>query len=149
MAHIEGSELVARLSADQLAYLESVGEERHFEENEILFSEDGSADEFHVIVSGRVGLELSGPRMGPLVIQTLGRGDLVGLSWLFPPYRWAWRARARVATTTIAFDAAQVREQCDRDVSFDRAFTSIVAREALRRLQATRTQILDLYEVPK
>ena len=141
--------VLAHLTDDEIAFLESIANEVVFESGQILFEEDTPADYFHIIVSGRVGLELVSPRRRPIIIQTLGSGDLVGLSWFFPPHTWSWRARALDTTKTFSFDAAAVRDRCTEDQNLAEQVLRLVAREAVDRLHAARTQLLDLYEFPR
>ncbi len=138
-------DLLAHLGPDQLEFLESVCTPMSYAAGDVVFEEDAPAKEFSIIVSGKVGLELAGPGRAPMVIQTLGTGDLLGLSWMYPPYRWNWRARARVETRTLSFDAAAVRVRCDQDSDFGRQVLGAVARQAIRRLHHTRTRLTDLY----
>lgn len=146
---IEHSALLAHLAADEVDFLGSVAREVTFQVNDIVFEEDGDADTFFIIRSGRIGLELTSPRRRPIVIQTMGRGDLVGLSWFFPPFRWSWRARALDETAAVAFDAARVRERCDEDAHLALEVLRIVSQQAVARLHSSRTQMLDLYEFPR
>lgn len=134
------------MSSDALRFLESVSKEVEFAGGDILFEEDAVADTFYIVVLGRVGLELKNPGRRPVAIQTLGSGDLVGLSWLFPPYRWNWRARAATMTQAAGFDAARVRERCERDMDLRLQLMGVVAEEAVKRLHKTRLQLIDLYQ---
>ena len=83
-----------------------------------------------------------------MIIQTLGPGDLVGLSWLFPPHRWNWRARAIGDSRLIAFDAVEVRRQCQENRDLALEVYQAVADEAASRLHSTRIRLLDLYSLP-
>jgi CRP-like cAMP-binding protein len=139
------SELLSGLSDTEFGFLESVSQEVHFRSGDVLFEEDGVADTFYIIVEGKVGLEMTSPGKPPVVIQTLGDGELVGVSWLFPPHRWNWRARAITETATIAFDADEVRAQSEIDPELARQVHGVVAKEAVSRLHSTRVQLLDLY----
>ena len=139
------SELLSGLSGAELEFLESVSQEVHFGSGDVLFEEDGVADTFYVILEGKVGLEMTSPGKRPIVIQTLGDGDLVGVSWLLPPHRWNWRARAVTDTAAIAFDAAKVRAQSEIDRELAHRLLGMVAEEAITRLHNTRVQLLDLY----
>jgi CRP/FNR family transcriptional regulator, cyclic AMP receptor protein len=108
-----------------------------------LFEEDGMADRFWLIDAGRVTLDAVVPGRGRRVIETLGRGDAVGLSWLAPPYRWRFGAIAAQPTQAFQFDARAVRAACDDDpvlgYELSRRFSAVV----VRRLQATRARLLD------
>ena len=55
------------------------------------------------------------PARQTLPIQTLTEGDILGWSWLYPPYRWQFSARALEPTKAIAFDAARLRGRCEAD----------------------------------
>ncbi|MEE9178662.1 MAG: cyclic nucleotide-binding domain-containing protein [Acidimicrobiia bacterium] len=139
------SELLSEVSGAQLEFLESVSQEVRFAGGDVLFEEDGVADTFYIILEGKVGLEMTSPGKRPIVIQTLGDGELVGVSWLFPPHRWSWRARAVTDTAAIAFDAARVRAQSELDRELAHRLLGVVAKEAITRLHSTRVQLLDLY----
>ena len=137
--------LLQDLSDDGLEFLESVATEVEFASGALIFDEDDPADSFYLIATGRAGLEVSLPAREPVLIETLGPGELLGVSWLFPPYRWSWRARALAPTAVVAFDAAAVRRQCAVDTDLALHVYQTVAAEAVRRLHATRVRLLDLY----
>jgi hypothetical protein len=80
-----------------------------------------------------------------MMITTLGAGELVGWSWLFPPYRWHFDARATELTRTIAFDGACLRDKCEQDHDLGYELMRRFASLMLDRLQATRLQLLDVY----
>jgi CRP-like cAMP-binding protein len=139
------SELLRSLDEAQVAFLESVSEETNVVAGETLFEEGGQADRFYVVSVGKVALEMTSPGRAPMVIQTLGPGELVGVSWLFPPHRWSWRARAVVDTKLARFDAAEVRRRCEEDAGLRSALLAVVAEEVVGRLHRARIQLLDLY----
>lgn len=143
---LDHAEFFRGLGTEPLSYLASIAEDCHYRQGEVIFEEDGAADTFYVFSTGRVGLELTAAARPPVVIQTLGPGDLVGLSWLFPPHRWNWKARALIDSTGLVFDAATARGRIEQDPELRHELYELVAREALRRLHASRTQLLNLYE---
>ncbi len=109
--------------------------------------ETETADRFYVVRAGRVALELAAAT-GPLVIETLGPGDIVGWSWIFPPYRWTCDVEALDATRAIGIDGACLRGKCDRDPAFGYRMMQRFAQLAAQRLHATRLRLLDLYGTP-
>jgi CRP-like cAMP-binding protein len=119
-----------------------------FEAGQQLFREGSSADELFLVRHGRVALEISAPGRGSITFQTIEPGELVGLSWLVPPYRWAFDARALEMTRAISLDARCLRDKCeaDHDLGYElmKRFTPVL----LERLHATRLQILDIYGKP-
>ena len=116
---------------------------------EMIFREGEPADTFWLIRHGRVGLELHSPTRGGLAIETLQPGDVLGWSWLFPPYKWHYDARALDDVRAIAVDGACLRGKCEADPAFGyelmRRFSSVM----LDRLQATRLRLLDVYGVAR
>lgn len=121
---------------------------RVFEAGDYLAQEGDPADSFYLIRHGRVALEVVSPTKGGLMIATLGEGAIVGWSWLFPPYRWTFDARALELTRTIHFDGACLRGKCDADPRLGYQLMQRFAAMMLDRLQATRLQLLDVYGAP-
>ena len=120
----------------------------HFADGAYLFKADDPADIFYLLRSGSVALELRMPGRGRLTVQTLHPGDVVGASWILPPYRWRFDARAIGTVRATGVDAACLRGKCDADPSMGyqvmQRFLPIVAA----RLQTTRLRLLDLYAPP-
>src|SRR5689334_9048254 len=147
-ARLSAQPFFAALTDTQRAALAEDGITVTFTAGERLFDEGGVADRFWLIEQGGVALDMRVPGRGDQIVETLGPGTVLGWSWLHPPYRWHFRAVARLATTAIAFDAASVRRRCDADPAFGyamlRSFTPVITE----RLQATRIRLLDLYAVP-
>ncbi len=116
-----------------------------FEAGQYLFHESEPADQFYLLRHGRVALELHGPGRGPVTFQTLGAGEVVGVSWLIPPYRWTYDARALTLVRAISLDAACLRQKCEADHDLGYAMMKRFMPVLIERLQATRLQILDVY----
>lgn len=116
-----------------------------FESDELLSKEGEEATTFYFIRSGKVAIEMHVPGRGPVQIQTLSDGDILGWSWLFPPYRWHFHARAIDLTRAIAMDGTCLRNKCeaDHDLGYEmlKRFSNILEE----RLQAMRLQLLDVY----
>jgi len=119
-----------------------------FEADQYLFHEGEPADHFYLIRHGRVALELTAPGRGRLVFQTLTEGEIVGISWLIPPYRWTYDARALELVRAISIDAACLRQKCEADHDLGYEMMKRFLPVLVQRLQATRLQILDVYGVP-
>ncbi|MFO1057824.1 MAG: cyclic nucleotide-binding domain-containing protein [Dongiaceae bacterium] len=116
-----------------------------FDEGQYLFREAAPADQFFLIRHGRVALELSGPGRGTVTFQTVGEGEILGVSWLIPPYRWTYDARAIELTRAIGIDAACLRGKCEADHDLGYEMMKRFMPVLIQRLQATRLQILDVY----
>jgi CRP/FNR family cyclic AMP-dependent transcriptional regulator len=139
------SRLLSMLNGPELELFSSFAAPVSFPEGRVLFAEDTPADRFYIVDRGRVGLELTTPGKQPIVLQTLGTGDLVGISWMFPPYRWSWQARALIDTDTYEFDAPAVRSAITGNPDLGYRLAAAVAEEAIKRLHGARLQMLDLY----
>ena len=112
-----------------------------------IFREHGNADSFYLIQSGRVALDIFVPRAGVETIQTLESGEALGWSWLFPPYRWHFTAKAIEPTELIGFDAAHLRERMQEDRDFGNELLARIACVLYQRLQATRRQLIGFYGI--
>lgn len=116
-----------------------------FDAGNYLFHEGDPADEFYIVRHGRVALEMAAPGRDAVTFQTVPEGDLVGISWLIPPYRRAYDARALDLVRAIGIDAKCLRDKCDRDASFGYTMMMRFVPVLVERLQATRLQVLDVY----
>lgn len=112
-----------------------------------LFREGDPADRFYLLRHGRVALQVFIPGQGRVTLETIEAGDVLGWSWLFPPYTWHFDAQAVELTRAIAFDGACLRDKCDEDHGLGYALMQRFARIIMQRLQATRLQLLDVYGV--
>ena len=97
------------------------------------------------IRSGHVALDVHAPGGRQLIVETLDEGDLLGLSWLVPPYQWQFGATAVQDTMTFEFNVGAVRAACESDADLGYQLLQRVMSAALSRLQATRVRMLDLY----
>jgi len=115
-----------------------------FKSGQFLFREGEEANQFYMVREGKVALQISTARQ-PIIIQTVDKGDVLGWSWLVPPYRWRFDARALELTRAIALDGRCLRRKSEEDHNFGyellRRFSTII----VERLEATRLQLLDVY----
>ena len=116
-----------------------------FEAGEYISREGQPADKFYLIRHGAIAIEFPVPGREPMVLETLHEGDVFGWSWIVPPYKWTYDARATELTRAISMDATCLRAKCDADHSLGyelfKRFTPIMAE----RMQATRMRLLDIY----
>ncbi len=80
-----------------------------------------------------------------VVIDTIGDGDLIGWSWLFPPYVWHFTARATQPTAAIFFYGTVLREYCERDHTLGFELLKRMSEVMTRRLQLARRKLLESY----
>jgi CRP-like cAMP-binding protein len=112
---------------------------------ERIMREGERADAFHVIRRGAVAIETLVPGRGAVSIETLHDGDVLGWSWLVPPYRTAFDARSLGTTHVVTLDGACLRGKCDDNPALGYALLRLLAAVFTDRLQDTRLRLLDLY----
>jgi CRP/FNR family transcriptional regulator, cyclic AMP receptor protein len=108
-----------------------------------LFEEGEIARKFWLIDAGQVALDALVPGDGRVIIEMLGRGDLLGLSWMHPPFQWEYGAITTQPMQAFEFDAAAVRGACEADPELGYELLQRVMAVAARRLQATRARMLE------
>ena len=121
------------------------GSERRFAAGEHIMREGEPAEHLYVIRSGTVALETTVPGRGPVTLQTLHDGDLLGWSWMVPPHRTRFDARAVSETVALAVDGERLRAACDADPALGYAVLRRLAVIFTERLTETRLRLLDLY----
>jgi CRP/FNR family transcriptional regulator, cyclic AMP receptor protein len=116
-----------------------------FHADEWIMRECEDAHAFYVIREGAVALETAVPGRGAVVLQTLHDGELLGWSWLVPPYKTAFDARSLGTTHAIALDGACLRGKCEADSALGYDLMKLISTVFVERLQDTRLRLLDLY----
>jgi CRP-like cAMP-binding protein len=113
-----------------------------YEAGELIFREGDPANRFYLIEQGCVSLESQRRDAGAVAIQVIGPGDVLGWSWLFPPYYWHFDARAAEPTMAIFFYGTRLRERCEQDHDFGYEMMKRMTQVVIHRLQAARKQLL-------
>jgi CRP/FNR family transcriptional regulator, cyclic AMP receptor protein len=133
------------LAPAHIAIITGCARNVRFEQGQFLFREGEQANHFFIVRHGKVALEVEAPPRGSVTIQTVGDGEILGWSWLIPPYRWRFSAQARELTRAIALDGLCLREKCERDHDLGYELLKRFADVVGQRLDATRIQLLDVY----
>jgi CRP-like cAMP-binding protein len=142
---VAGHRLLHGLPGDAVALVAGCARNVAVDAGALLLEEGAPADTLYLLRRGSVSLEVHAPDRGRIVVETVGPGDPVGWSWMFPPYRWHFDARALEPVGAVAVDAACLRRKADEDPVFGYALLQRVSAVILDRLQATRIRLLDLY----
>jgi CRP-like cAMP-binding protein len=138
--------LLKALSPEHRERLMALAAEQAFGAGERIFEEREPADRFWVIRSGSVTLDLRVREDDrPMEVSTLRTGDMLGWSWLFPPYEWDFGAEALSPVRSYRFDGLQVQRLCDADPEFGYALLRVVAEILAHRVHRARTRLLDRY----
>jgi CRP/FNR family transcriptional regulator, cyclic AMP receptor protein len=130
------------MSHDQLSVLAETACDVSFPARHRLFDDGGNATRFWLIQSGHVSLDLQVPGVGPVVIETIGMGELLGWSWLFPPFTWAFGAVTATAVKAFEFDAPAVRDRCAADPGLGYELNQRITEILAKRLRATRFRMI-------
>lgn len=123
--------------------LEECGELQKFEPHLEIIEDGTKADEFFLIFNGEVELQKFVPGVGMITIQRLGAGDVVGCSWLFPPYWWRFSAITRQPTEAMVFNGALLRARAEEDFEFRQELLTRFNRTLITRLEAALEQLVD------
>jgi len=116
-----------------------------FNPGQLLFREGDKANQFYMIRQGKVAVEIHAAERGSITVQTVGEGEVLGWSWLIPPYRWRFDARAVELTRAIALDGECLRTKSEEDHSLGYELLKRFSLTIVERLDAMRLQLLDLY----
>jgi len=116
-----------------------------FKAGEYIFREGQPADKFYFIRHGLVHVLTHVPQKGSIIIRSRDAGEIFGWSWLIPPYRWHFDARAVEVTRAIALDGKCLRDKCEEDHDLGYEIMKRFAFVIAERLEQTRLQLLDVY----
>jgi CRP/FNR family cyclic AMP-dependent transcriptional regulator len=133
------------LEPEQLELIAGCASNVGFAEGERLFREGDPADTFYLVRHGLVALDAYIPNRGQVTVETVGGGEVVGWSWLVPPYLWHFTGRAVEPVRAVQFDGACLRGKCDQDPVLGYELLSRFTHVLVARLQATRLQLMDVY----
>jgi CRP/FNR family cyclic AMP-dependent transcriptional regulator len=155
MGQIEGLERILSehpffhdMSAHARGLIAGCAANRVFHDGDRIQHEGHSADTFFLIRRGTVALEIHVPGRTPLVIETLGDGDVLGWSWLVPPFRIRFDSRAVGLVRALSIDGKCLRAKCDQDCALGYEFYKHFLPVVASRLTAARLQLLDMYGHP-
>ncbi len=134
------------MSHDHLAIITGCAKNVKFDAGTHVFREGQEANEFFVVRQGTISIEAFSPAHGPLVLQTVGAGDIMGWSWLVPPYRWHFDGKATELVRAISLDGKCLRGKCEKDHELGYELLKRFSEIMSQRLDVTRMQLLDLYD---
>lgn len=138
---IAGHPFTKGMSPRHLQVLAGAAMEVSIPAGDVIFRQGDAANRFYLLTDGEVAIESRGPGRTPVLIQTVRGGEVLGWSWLFPPYEWNFDARATRPTRAIFFYGTWLRETCEEDREFGYELIKRVSEVMLQRLQLTRRQL--------
>ena len=142
-ARIAAQPFFQGLGAPHLKLLGDCAMATTFVREQVVFREGDLANRFYLIETGKVALEFRTSAGRLVLVETIGAGELLGWSWLFPPYRWHFEARALEETSAVFFYGTRLRAFCDEDHRFGYELLKRMAEVAIKRLESTRKNFLE------
>ncbi len=136
----------AGMRPEHLQLLVGCASNVRFDVGKFVLREGEEANEFYLLRHGKVALEVYAPERGPITIQTLGEGEILGWSWLVPPYRWKFDARVIEMTRAIALDGKCLRDKLESDYHLGYELLKRFSQVMVERLQTARFQLLNVYD---
>ena len=136
------------LSPEFIGFLTRCASEQEIEPGAVLFRQGERAHQFYLIRRGIIVIEIPAITGPTLQVQSLGADQILGWSWLIPPYKWNFQARAEVSTTLLAFDGDAVRDRCEAEPSFGYALLKRFAALMAERLEVARQKLMDQWNPP-
>jgi CRP/FNR family cyclic AMP-dependent transcriptional regulator len=130
------------MTPGHLDALAQAGTDVSFPAGHRIFEDGGFASKFWLIQSGHAVLDMNVPGEGRVIIDSVGMSELLGCSWLFPPYQWEFGAVCAGPLHAFEFDAAAIRARCTAAPLFGYELTTRLLRVLARRLQHTRTRLI-------
>jgi len=134
------------LGEEYLPLLVGCASNVRFHVGDYVFHDGEEANRFFLIREGKVGLEVCAPGHEPITVHTIGAGDVLGWSWLVPPYKWHFDARVLEPVRAFALDGKCLRAKCEEDHDLGYALMKQVAQITTQRLHSTRAQMLQIYD---
>ncbi|MCG6889762.1 MAG: cyclic nucleotide-binding domain-containing protein [Gammaproteobacteria bacterium] len=136
------------LNDDYIKLLAEFATERQVARGEVLFQQGKPADKFYLVRKGKVSVQVPA-LVGPaLELQVLGEDQILGWSWLIPPYRWNFLARAVEDTEFLEFDGRAILARCEKDPQFGYALFKLFTALMSERLNAARQKMMDQWNPP-
>ncbi len=136
---------VRGLKPEQIATIAGCAANARVDAGQYLYRDGDEANQFFIIRRGKIAIEAFHPTEGPMTIQTYGDGEILGWSWLVPPYRWRFSGKALELTRLLTLDGKCLRGKCevDHDLGYEllKRFADILAT----CLDSARMQLIDMY----
>lgn len=148
LKYLASHTIFSDLKPDHLQLLAQHAKDESVDAGHLLFRQGESAEQFYIVREGEIQVEVPSINGPALVVQSLGPDEVLGWSWLIPPYRWTFEAKAKADTTLYRFDGRALLALCDEDPAFGYALLKRFAGLMSQRLQAARTRMMDSWAPP-
>jgi CRP/FNR family transcriptional regulator, cyclic AMP receptor protein len=146
MNRLQEHPFVRGLGTDYADRLADCAKEYAVPAGAFLWHQGDAANRVFFISSGIVAVGISLPRNDSFQIEVIGAGEVLGCSSVDSSHRWNFDARAITDVRGFSIDGSVIRDLCDNDGEFGYTFVHGLLQVAMRRLDAARLRILDLYQ---
>ena len=147
-AYLSTQGFFSGLSPEFIGFLARCASERQIEPGEVLFRQGERAHHFYLIRNGSIAIEIPAITGPTLTVQSLGAGQILGWSWLIPPYQWNFQARAEEPMALLAFDGDAVLARCEVEPKFGYTLLKRFASLMAERLGVARQSMMDQWNPP-
>lgn len=141
--YLSAHEFFSGFSDDVLKFLYECSSTREIKKGQILFRQGENADKFYVVKSGRISVQIPAIIGPDLEIQTLGKDQVLGWSWLISPYKWNFQAKAEEHSELLQFDGIAILARCEQEPKFGYELLKKFAGLMSERLNAARLKMMD------
>ncbi|MGZ8928224.1 MAG: Crp/Fnr family transcriptional regulator [Methylobacter sp.] len=141
--YLSAHEFFSGFSYDVLKFLCQCASTHEIKKGQTLFRQGENADKFYVVRSGRISIQMPAIMGPPLEIQTLGKPQVLGWSWLIPPYKWSFQAKAEEDAELLMFDGIALLARCEQEPEFGYVLLKKFAALMSLRLDEARRKMMD------
>jgi CRP-like cAMP-binding protein len=135
------------LEARHLKDLAACATKVNFESGQFLCRAEEEASRLYLLLSGRVSVEIFSARRGPMTLQALGPGDVMGWLWFDSKlYHWHMDARAVGLTRALSFEVGCLREKCEADHELGFEVMRRYAHSLAVRFRVISLQLTDMFK---
>ena len=145
---LKKQDFFGELDEEHLEFIAGCGERRTVDADEVLFRYDDTASEFFIVAEGEIVLEVAAIEGPSLKVQEVDEGQVIGWSWLIPPFKWNFQGRAEETSAVYAFDGGKIRKRCEDDHDFGYVVLKLFAELMSIRLAYARQRMIDEWQVP-
>lgn len=141
--YLQSHTIFSDLQPAHIQVLADYAEDKAFTAGELLFKQEEPAEHFYILMDGAIEVEVPAIAGPNLAVQSLGADDVLGWSWLIPPYKWTFEAKATADTKVLVFDGKSLLQHCEKDHDFGYALMKRFAGLMSERLHAARVKMMD------
>ena len=146
--YLAGLNLFSGLDSSYLQFLADCARRREVDRGDVLFKQGTAAEHFYLLVKGSISVEVPAIEGPPVQLQRPDPGEVMGWSWLIPPYRWNFQARAVEPSEVIEFDGKAILERCEDDSAFGYEILKRFSALMSERLEFARRKMMDEWSPP-